>query len=403
MKKFLQLIILIPILVFAQESAYKNEITGVENQWHSISLNEDVLSKVSENLSDLRIYSVSPTYDTLEIPYFLAEQNTLEEKSGINFKIINRSHKDNQNYFTFKLKEIKEINEIILDFKQENFNWKIDLQGSNDQKEWFDILEDYRILSILNKLTDYSFTTLKFPNSEYAYYRINVKNEKKVRLKSATLQKTFERKIDLEEIENEYSIVNDKKNKATVIDLKFENRLPISEIELFFSDDIDYQRSVNFEYLVDSFKTEKGWRYSYRSITNSYVSSLGENKYFIDAVYTKALKITIYNLDNQALNLKDIKTKSLKYILVARFLESNNQHFMTYGNTELRSPNYDIKNFKKNISTELDELDLGKQISLLQGDIAKESIVTKWWLWAIIILIIALLGYSTLGMLKKAE
>jgi hypothetical protein len=403
MKKFLQLIILIPILIFAQESAYKNEITGVENQWHSISLNEDVLSKVSENLSDLRIYSVSPTYDTLEIPYFLAEQNTLEEKSGINFKIINRSHKDNQNYFTFKLKEIKEINEIILDFKQENFNWKIDLQGSNDQKEWFDILEDYRILSILNKLTDYSFTTLKFPNSEYAYYRINVKNEKKVRLKSATLQKTFERKIDLEEIENEYSIVNDKKNKATVIDLKFENRLPISEIELFFSDDIDYQRSVNFEYLVDSFKTEKGWRYSYRSITNSYVSSLGENKYFIDAVYTKALKITIYNLDNQALNLKDIKTKSLKYILVARFLESNNQHFMTYGNTELRSPNYDIKNFKKNISTELDELDLGKQISLLQGDIAKESIVTKWWLWAIIILIIALLGYSTLGMLKKAE
>jgi hypothetical protein len=403
MKKFLQLIILIPILIFAQESAYKNEITGVENQWHSISLNEDVLSKVSENLSDLRIYSVSPTYDTLEIPYFLAEQNTLEEKSGINFKIINRSHKDNQNYFTFKLKEIKEINEIILDFKQENFNWKIDLQGSNDQKEWFDILEDYRILSILNKLTDYSFTTLKFPNSEYAYYRINVKNEKKVRLKSATLQKTFERKIDLEEIENEYSIVNDKKNKATVIDLKFENRLPISEIELFFSDDIDYQRSVNFVYLVDSFKTEKGWRYSYRSITNSYVSSLGENKYFIDAVYTKALKITIYNLDNQALNLKDIKTKSLKYILVARFLESNNQHFMTYGNTELRSPNYDIKNFKKNISTELDELDLGKQISLLQGDIAKESIVTKWWLWAIIILIIALLGYSTLGMLKKAE
>jgi hypothetical protein len=48
-------------------------------------------------------------------------------------------------------------------------------------------------------------------------------------------------------------------------------------------------------------------------------------------------------------------------------------------------------------------LDLGKQISLLQGDMAEESIVTKWWLWAIIILIIALLGYSTLGMLKKAE
>jgi hypothetical protein len=358
---------------------------------------------VEENLSDLRIYSVSPTSDTLEIPYFLAEQNTLEEKSGINFKIINRSHKDNQNYFTFKLKEIKEINEIVLDFKQENFNWRIDLQGSNDQKEWFDILEDYRILSILNKLTDYSFATLRFPNSEFAYYRMNVKNEKKVRLKSATLQKTFERKIDLEEIENEYSIINDKKNKATVIDLKFENRLPISEIELFFSDDIDYQRSVNFEYLVDSFKTEKGWRYSYRSITNSYVSSLGENKYFIDAVYTNALRITIYNLDNQPLNLKDIKTKLLKYILVARFLEINNQYFITYGNAELRSPSYDIKNFKKNIPTELDELDLGKQISLLQGDRAEESIVTKWWLWAIIILIIALLGYSTLGMLKKVE
>jgi hypothetical protein len=155
--------------------------------------------------------------------------------------------------------------------------------------------------------------------------------------------------------------------------------------------------------LVDSFKTEKRWRHSYRSITNSYVPSLGENKYFVDAVYTNALRITIYNLDNQALNLKYIKTKLLKYILFYTFLDTSNQYFMPYENAELRSPSYDIKNFKKNISTELDKLDLGKQISLLQEDMAEESIVAKWWLWAIIILIIALLGYSTLGMLKKAE
>lgn len=403
MKNVLQILVLLPILLFGQENTFKNEISGVKNLWHSIELNQDVLSHVQEDLSDIRIYSVSETKDTLEVPYFLKAQNTFIEKSGINFKIINKSNVGNENYFTFKLNDVKEINEILLDFQQENFNWNVQLEGSNDQKEWFEILKNYRILSIKNKLTDYSFTKLKFPNSEYAFYRIKIENKEKISLKSATLQKTFERKVDLESLDNDYTVTSDKKNKTTVIDLKLKNRLPISEIELLFDDEVDYQRAINFEYLVDSFKTDKGWKYSYRSITNSYVSSLGDNKFFINAVYTNALRITIKNYDNQALNIKEIKTKSLKYYLVARFINIDNEHFMTYGNKKLSNPNYDIANFKKNIPTELEQVKLGKQISLSKDKTAEESIITKWWLWAIIVLIILLLGYSTLGMLKKAE
>lgn len=401
MKHIFQLLLLIPVLVFAQESDYKNEIIGVKDQWHRIPLNNDVLGQVQEDLSDIRIYAVSETNDTTEVPYFLEEQNTLQEKAGVSFKIINKSKSKNENYFTFKLNEPKEINEIFLDFKKENFNWNIDLQGSNDQKEWFNILEDYRILSILNKMTDYSFTTLKFPTAEYAYFRIKVKHNKKVNLRSATLQKTYERKVDLESVDNEFSVSD--KDKKTIIDLKLDKRLPISEITLKFADDFDFQRPINFEYLVDSFKTEKGWKYNYRSFTNSYVSSLDNNQFFVNEIFTNSIRITITNYDNQALKIEDVETKILKYNLVARFLSANNECFMTYGNKDLRQANYDIKNFKQNIPADLTSLSLGKQISLKTGEVIEESIVTKWWLWAIIILIIALLGYSTLGMLKKAE
>ena len=56
-----------------------------------------------------------------------------------------------------------------LKFSEKNYDWMLRLEGSHDQKEWFNIVEDYRILSIKNEQTNYSFGDVTFPNSNVTY------------------------------------------------------------------------------------------------------------------------------------------------------------------------------------------------------------------------------------------
>jgi len=396
---FLLIFTILILHVSAQYNKYSHELNSVENLWHIIELDNEVLSKVQTDFSDIRILSVSET-DTVEVPYFFKSNNTIVEQKGINFSVLNKSNIEDDYFFTIKLKEKKEINEIFLKFQQENFNWLIELQASQDQKDWFSILKDYRILSIQNSETDYSFTKLIFPKSDYKFFRIKIKSIKKPILKSVSLKNNLIYKKELKENNNSYVIKKDK--KKTIIEITLKDRIPISEIGLEFSDEIDFQRPIKMEYLVDSFKTEKSWKYNYSNILNSYVSSLENNIFEFSAVFTNKIRLTINNYDNENLKIKSISTKSPKFRMIARFVHPENKHFLVYGNKEKDYPNYDLINFKENVPKELKLLKIGEQVKLLDGKIEPDSsIVQKWWLWLIIVVIIALLAYSTLGMLKK--
>src|SRR5690606_40823506 len=66
------------------------------------------------------------------------------------------AHNESGYFFTFEMPAREPINQLYLQFKEKNFDWKIRLEGSHDQQEWFTIADDYRIVSISNQLTDRS-------------------------------------------------------------------------------------------------------------------------------------------------------------------------------------------------------------------------------------------------------
>ena len=70
-------------------------------------------------------------------------------------------------------------------------------------------------------------------------------------------------------------------------------------------------------------------------------------------------------------------------------------------NAKAKAPIYDIVNFKNDIPKELTSLKLSKAKDL-QNPVNNDSLFNnKIWLWLIMLVIIALLAYSSFGMLKK--
>ena len=317
--------------------------------------------------------------------------------------MINQSKTSAGFYYTFELSGETEVNEIKMNFSESNFDLRLNLEGSQDQKSWFTIEEDYRVLAIENEMTNYRFTDLIFPVSKYRYYRILVKSKTDPGLMSASvsMNKTLSgnyRNFEVMSIQ----ISDDKKTKQTLIDIDLSNLVPISKIRIWTNSPFDFYRPVTLKYLADSVKTEKGWIYTYETLTSGILSSIENNIYSFQSTKSKKIQIVIDNGDNPALKIDSVSVHGFVHELTMRFTEDAD-YYLVYGNPNASQPDYDIAHFQNEIPVNLSELVLGEEelIEKTTTPATEPLFKNKMWLWVIMGIIILVLGWFSLSMLKK--
>ncbi|WP_020526456.1 DUF3999 family protein [Flexithrix dorotheae] len=381
---------------------YKRSIDGVSDQWHKITLPVDIYGRVSSRLNDLRIYGITNENDTVEAPYLLKKLNGKHTTKEISFELMNVSQNAKGHYFTFKVASAETVDQISLDFNQENFDWKVQLEGSQDQQEWFTLVDDYRILSIKNPQTDYHFTKVSFPNATYSYYRLLIKTPDKPALKSAKVLKND----ILKPVYNDYKIVKkavseDQKGHKTILDIDLEISVPVNYLQVEINEDFDFYRPVRIQYLSDSVKTEMGWHYNYKTIGTGILNSIENNAFSLDGNTLKKLRLIIENRDNEPLSIGKITAKGYQHELLARFTKTAD-YFLVYGGN-VRMPSYDINHHTANIPANLAVLQLGKEEEIDHPEELKASPLfeNKAWLWGIMILLIGMLGWFSFRMMGK--
>lgn len=398
------LVLLICSYSFAQieQFTYKRKLEGPKDQWHKIVLPEEVFGKVSPNFYDLRIFGLTDTNDTIEASYMLQRKTDKVVRKEVDFKLLNTTHNVKGYYFTMEVPTEEPLNQIMLDFKQDNFDWMLSLEGSQNQMEWFSIVDEYRILSIKNPETNYQFTKVTFPETKYRFFRLLIKSEEKPDLSFA--------KIRFHEVTNgtfnNYSIekiesIEDKKQKLTTVEISLKEPVPVSSVKIDIKNTFDYYRPITISYLADSIKTEQGWKYKYQTLTSGTLNSMEKNEFVFNSTILQKLKINIYNQDNEPLTINTLTVKGYVHELVVRFTEPAT-YFLTYGKKQAVKPNYDIEHFASNVPNKLTTLNLGKEQLIdkknIQGN--EPFFKNKNWLWALIIILIALLGWFSVQMIK---
>lgn len=389
-------------LAFGQLDTYdhKIELSGIEDQWHSIELPDTVFGKISQNMTDLRIYGVTAS-DTIEAPYILKVATEKKLSKKVDFKVLNSVSNSKGYYFTYEIPTAEAINEIQLDFKNENFDWKIVLEASQNQQEWFTLLDDYRLLSIKNTQTDYSYTNLNFKDSKYRYYRLLVQSKEKLQLLQSTIKMDAKTPADYKEYTVTYIDIKEV-DKQTVIDIDLKQRLPLSYLKINISDQVDYYRPFTLQYVSDSVNTEKGWRYNYRNLSSGTLNSIEKNEFKFASTLAQKIQITVQNYDNQPLTIESAQAKGYSHKLVTRFNQPAN-YYLTYGKANTRKPQYDIAQAVSKIPTNPAKLTLGEieNIPKKKTPTVSPLFENKVWLWAVMGIIIIVLGGFTLKMMQK--
>ncbi|MEL7002480.1 MAG: DUF3999 family protein [Bacteroidota bacterium] len=407
MKKSKPLILLFSLLVVVNaaqgqfgEYNYIRPINDVKDQWHTLELPDDIYDKISPALKDIRVIKIGDG-DTLEIPYLLKSPSAKVGK--VDFQILNQTQKDDIYYYTFDVGSRRVVDYIQLEFGNENFDVAVSLEGSQDQEEWYEIVSDYRILSIKNNQTDYQFTALKFPKAQFQYFRLSIPSSVNPQFRNASISYKLEsdekyrthRPLSLEIKEQEDS-------KQTIINAELERPIPTSSIAIDIDEAVDYYRTFQVKYLKDSFNTEKGWKYNYQSIYRGTLSSLENNDFPLRETVGSKFQVVVNNADNRPLKINGLKVLSKVHELVVRFEEPlNGSYFLLYGNADVRTPNYDIKNFKSSIPDHLSTVMLGSTVTIAHESSEQSPIFeNSWWLWIVMIVTIAFLGSFSVRLLK---
>lgn len=399
---------LILVLLFFQHKTkaqkgfeYRRPLTGVSALWHTLTLPDSVHERLHTQ-EDFRIIGFTEKGDTVEVPYIFKEKNgsNTEEASpkSIAFKILNQSHKQDGFYYTFESPTTEPLNTILLNFNNKNFDWRIRLEGSFNQNDWFTLLDNYRIVGISNSETDYQFTKLNFKEATYRYWRVRINSTLQPQLASAELYKFIKTEINYKKINTQsIDIQQLKTEKETIVQIELPHTTPFSFIKIKINDTLDYVRRVSIEYSDDAKVARPIWH----NITTASLSSLSDNIFEFNAVKAKYLKITVRNGDNKPLNLGEIDVQTIPTELIARFTEPANYYFF-YGKKNTVPPQYDIENFRKNIPQTLTPILFGNEKTndnmVLKP--AEPFFKNKLWLWGIMLVIMLVLGWQTMKMMK---
>jgi hypothetical protein len=403
--KFTSIFCVFWMVGFSQNPTYKyaREITNITQDWNKIVLPNDIFSKLNNNLHGFKILPTYTQKDSFEAPYILQVDSQKEIKTAIPFSLINQSSNTKGFFYSFENIANNNINQIQLTCGVSNFDCTITVEGSNNSQDWFTILTNYRILSIQNNNTNFSYTTVNFPSSNYKYFKITTPYNKNPKITAAKIfmQSTIKGSF------NKYAIAaqTTKENiqsKQTIINIYLQQPVPISKVIVAPKNKFDYFRPITIKYIVDSTKTENGWLFNSNILTTSVLNSFEKPTFTFSTTIAKQVQIIIDNYNNEPLQFDSIYIEGPVHQLIAR-LNSGTSYTLTYGYNNTIHPIYDIEHFTNKIPTILNEVELGNE-KIIPQNIAIAStplFSNKAWLWALIILVIIVLGWFTLKMLRQ--
>lgn len=388
------------LICTAQEGfRFKRNIDGIKNEgWHAITLPSDIFTQLNRNLSDIRLFALKGS-DTLEIAYILDVQANVETSSKVKLPVLNKSYRDGALYLMFELNASQPVNYLDLNFTERNYFGRVDLQGSDDRRRWFDIITDQRIVAVDKENGDYKLSRIDFPRTDYRFLRIRVQADVPLTFESVSFQHNEIRKGEFRDMPLTWNSREEEKARQTIFNIRLQDYAPVSSIEVKADSMRDYYRPMRIEFVADSFKTDKGWTKFYETLYEGHLTSFRPNDFTFPWKLAREIRMVITNFDDEPIAVHEISVAGPKVNLVAKLEPGNN--FMLYGCNDLRPPLYDLAFFNSSIPDSLAPANLGSAEPLVMAAPAREALFeNKIWLWTIMAVMIVGLGFFTFRMMK---
>ncbi|WP_288789950.1 hypothetical protein [uncultured Elizabethkingia sp.] len=398
-----KIIKLLPILIGSSillAQNYQGKISNIkENGLHQIVLSPDVIAATRNNMDFIRIFDSKHN----EAPYILGNGD-LKKSDFKQFPISSRNTIPNVvTSVIISNENTVNLDNLTLKIANTEIDKKYNISGSNDQKEWFGLV-DNQIISGLNESGKTSVEkNFSFPLNNYKFLKFDFldKNSLPINVLEAGLEYdniVADAKTALQNFGQK--ITTDKNSKQSIITITFPNEQVINGISFDILSPSFYQRDARV--LINKSRVYKRKTENYREeFTAFQIRSKNNNQFGFPDLFTKELIIEIDNQDNPPLDIKKINLfQSQKKILAD--LKAGETYTLDI-NPKLSAPQYDLVNSGINLSQNYPDAtitDLKETDHSVHPESGKAFWQTPFFVWGCIIIAIIIIGFFALGLIK---
>ncbi len=335
---------------------------------YQVRLSDEILQKAGADLRDIRILHASSNETPFVIIGNAPPHETIETYS---LEITGYENDASSASIIMKLpQKHRPVSVLDLEIADRDFKKQIILDGSSDGKTWKLIAEDsvYDFSSRVNVRK----TKVGFANTDAHYFRVTLKDYKPRQVSQPSIKLTYEgldfsvngaRNTELR-IRSARASTGTPAEKKPVYDQKtFDSfapkpdkngntvivlpaGLPLDKLSLKIADPY-FHRTVNL------YGSSTGKEDSYSLLASNVIyrfplsSELHEERNSIEQHAPKQayFKIIIMNRNNPPLELKGITLSWIQQNLYFIALKSDEPYALCYGNTRIKSPDYDLARF----------------------------------------------------------
>jgi len=397
-----KLISLIPILIanFSLAQNYQGKINKVsENGLHQILLTPEVRSASQNNIDFLRIFDSKNN----EVPYVFYEGKS-SNSSSKNFTIISKTAVPNvATSIIISNENALNIDHLTLKIANTDVEKKYNISGSNDQKEWFGLVINQKVIGLNDAGENFVERDFAFPLNNYKFLKFDFidKNSLPINVLEASLEESHSVNQSKTELQNfTQKIEPNKKLKQTKITITFPNTQVIDGIGFDISAPSYYLRDARI--LINKTRVYKKSTENYvENISAFQLNSKSKNRFDIQSFFAKELIIEIDNQDNPALEISKINLFQLP-VSILTDLKSNENYTLKIDST-WSAPQYDLANSGIDFNQNYPVATISNLEKIEQSK-SKEQAKTFWqtplFMWICIVLAVAIIGYFAVGLVK---
>lgn len=342
----------------------------------------EIRSNSKDDLSDFRIFDAKNN----EVPYFLvADAPEKRDEQFEEFKIISKAS-DNKKSTSIEIENPQtQINGLKLIIANSEVTKKYSISGSNDQQEWFGLVNNGELNDLKSSETTTVSKEISLPLCSYRFLKIVFDDSTTLPINVLKIgqARTHFLKGELQEVKvKSLQTTQVSADKKTLIRIEFDYPQFIDKLVFDINKTNLFKRNARI--YVDKERLEKQKTVKYQEdIAHFSLVSNQNNAFEIPNTKQEFLVIEIENQDNPALEISNIQLYQKPLFAVAD-LKPNENYTISTGNPNLMSPNYDLAYFKETISDALPET----QITSIGYQKQEKAIETNadfwqkpWFMW----------------------
>lgn len=398
-------IMLLGSITFAQTAQVSGTIDPVnEDGLYRIRIPQNIRSYATNNLRDLRIWDANGK----QVPYFVqptSDYRRTKVSDFTEFSMISNSRlADSSATYIFKNPyETLEKAVFLIANYQGSKSYK--LEGSNDQKEWFGIVNSGQ-LNQLNHPTETSvYKEIYFPLCTYEYLKVVFDDRHSLPINLLKIGTATTEVLNLVPMTMEEIPVKDieflEKDKKTQIYVTFERPEVIDQIRMKITAPELYSRNATV-YTMQEREVKRSMETYRQHLAGFSIRSDKDLVFDIPRTIEKEMYLEIDNKDNPKLEIKTLQFMQESVYLVAS-LSRNGAYKITAGNDKLDVPDYDISDVTNTTKKLLPIAEIHSIVYEQTENPTKPSLSfwqQAWFMWSCIGVAALMIGYFALSLLK---